>query len=79
MHHKKSPENIINKKNEYGHTPLYVASSNGKVNAIKMLLDMGADIKIKSCIGHNTYESNLTAACKSIYNVGMAICKSSST
>lgn len=37
----------VNAKDEYGRTPLYVASEEGHIDVVKYLLEHGADVKVK--------------------------------
>lgn len=39
---------IINKKSKYGYTPLHFAVENGNIGLIKLLIEFGADVKIKN-------------------------------
>jgi ankyrin repeat protein len=63
-----SPDNIINKTNAYGHTLLYCACRSGYANLAKALVELGANISIKSKIAINKYESNIEVASRYIYN-----------
>jgi ankyrin repeat protein len=62
LRNKSSSENIINKTNAYGHTLLYCACRGGFLNLVKALLDLGANIDLKSRVGIEKFESNLEVA-----------------
>lgn len=42
------PEHLINIKNAFGKTPLYVACECGNLNIVKLLITNGANVHIKS-------------------------------
>ena len=44
-------EHLINKRNKYGQTPLYVASKNGHLKVIQFFIKEGADPHLTSLIG----------------------------
>mmetsp|Transcript_1256 Transcript_1256/g.1291 ORF Transcript_1256/g.1291 Transcript_1256/m.1291 type:complete len:176 (-) Transcript_1256:7-534(-) len=57
-----SPQHLINKSNNSHQTPLYVASKNGHLKVLEMLLVEGADPKIRSWIDDKQNESILQVA-----------------
>lgn len=52
----KSNINLINKKNLRGYTPLSIAVGYGNIDAIKLLLNSGADKYIKDSYNHTPYD-----------------------
>jgi len=54
-----SEKHIINRANLRGQTPLYVATLNGNLNIIKLLLEMGANALLLSDTGSKKEESLL--------------------
>jgi ankyrin repeat protein len=61
---KKSPENILNAKDSYGHTILYVGCRNGNLQLVKLLIEMGADNNVQSNVKIGLSEGNLSVACR---------------
>ena len=64
---KESEENrnlILNKPNDCGHTPLYIASQNGNLDMVKYLLLHKATLTIKSKVSKTEEESNLSVAAR---------------
>ena len=59
MYNKESPKFILNTKNFFGQTPLYVAAKNGNLNIVKLLIEEGCNPFIKSATDLNSEESNL--------------------
>ncbi|CDW90849.1 UNKNOWN [Stylonychia lemnae] len=58
------PQHLINIKNVFGQTPLYVACENGNLNIVKMLVANGANVFIKSNIDKENEENNLQCAAR---------------
>lgn len=58
MWSRNDPQHLINLKNEYGQTPLYVACKHGNLHIVKVLIEEGANPFIKSKID-NTLEENI--------------------
>lgn len=42
------PAHLINRKNNFGHTPLYIAAKNGNVGVVKLLLDHKVNYNLTS-------------------------------
>ena len=42
------PEHLVNKKNNQGQTPLYIAAKNGNMQIVKIIIDNKADYLLKS-------------------------------
>lgn len=59
MWSKNDPQHLINIKNIYGQTPLYVACKYGNLNIVKLLVERDANVYIKSAIDEENMESNL--------------------
>lgn len=53
---KHDPDHLINKWNEHGQTPLYVATKNGHLKIIKFFIEEGANPHMKSYIKINSTE-----------------------
>jgi len=53
--HDGNPSDFINAQDIHGHTPLIAASSDGRHEAIKFLLDNGADINVKDNEGETIF------------------------
>lgn len=64
MWNKTDPHHLLNSKNVYGQTPLYVACKYGNLNIVKLLLEKGASPDIKSLVDEYNEESNLQVAAR---------------
>mmetsp|Transcript_16001 Transcript_16001/g.13545 ORF Transcript_16001/g.13545 Transcript_16001/m.13545 type:complete len:139 (+) Transcript_16001:1071-1487(+) len=53
------PEHILNKRNKFGHTPLYVAAKNGNYDAVELLLGYNADPYLVSFIDQDEKNTEL--------------------
>ena len=64
MRESNDPEHLINNKNAFGLTPLYIACKNGHENIVKYLIEeKKANFMIKSNIGSKEeVESNIEVA-----------------
>jgi len=47
------PHHLLNKKNQFGHTPLTVAAKNGNLNIVAFLLEEGANPHLTCGDGEN--------------------------
>jgi ankyrin repeat protein len=56
---REDPSHMINTKNIFGQTPLYVACKHGNLNVVKILITQGCNPFIKSSTDKNNLESNL--------------------
>lgn len=50
MRNKDDPEHLINIKNAFGKTPIYVATECGNLNIVRLLVQNGANVYIKSTV-----------------------------
>ena len=56
------PETLVNTRNRYGHTPLYVASRNGHLEMAKIIARRGAIIDALSSAGKKKKETVIDVA-----------------
>jgi ankyrin repeat protein len=56
------PMHVLNKPLWKDQTPLYIACKNGNIDCVRLLLEKGAKAIIKSKIGEDDYESNLSVS-----------------
>lgn len=61
---RKDPQHLINIKNEYGQTPLYVACKHGNLNIVKTLIGEGCNPYIKSIVEKTSKENNLQVSAR---------------
>lgn len=54
-----NPKHLINIKNAFGKTPLYVACECGNLNIVKFLVENGANVQIKSNVDKESSENAL--------------------
>jgi hypothetical protein len=56
------PENVINRRNAIGHTPLYAAALHGHLPVVRLLLDLNANPALPSiCSGQEEYPLQVAA------------------
>ena len=56
---REDPKHLINAKNVFGQTPLYVACKHGNLNMVRLLIDQGCNPFIKSSVDKQNEENNL--------------------
>ena len=44
------PSHLLNKKNSFGHTPMYIAAKNGNLEVIKLLVSKKANHTLTSTV-----------------------------
>ena len=56
------PENVVNRRNAIGHTPLYAAALHGHLPVVRLLLDLNANPALPSvCSGQEEYPLQVAA------------------
>lgn len=59
FYERSDPNHLINRKNFLGQTPIYIAAKHGNLNAVKLLLERGANPKLESSISEGETENLL--------------------
>lgn len=62
LHDTTSDFHLVNKPNEYGQTPLYVACKNGHLKMVRFLVNEGAKMDKESMLTDGKIDSNLGLA-----------------
>jgi ankyrin repeat protein len=44
----RDPSHVLNRKNNFGHTPMYIAAKNGNLEVIKLLVEKKANYDLES-------------------------------
>lgn len=64
MWSRKDPMHLINMKNNFGQTPIYVACKHGNINIVKTLINEGCNPHVKSKVDKNVDENILQVSAR---------------